>query len=66
MVDTIPTLHLESLKIPPLKSFNKSTLDSLDKTFQSLDQNFDEQLDQLSSDISLIMRKLQPRQLTIF
>lgn len=46
MDDTIPTLHLESLKIPPLKSFNKSTLDSLGKTLQSLDQNFDEQLDQ--------------------
>ena len=38
----------------PVTPFNKSTLDSLDKTFQSLDQNFDEQLDQFSSDISLI------------
>ena len=54
MDDTILTLHLESLKIPPVTPVNKSTLDSLDKTFQSLDQNFDEQLDQLSSDISLI------------
>ena len=26
----------------------------MDKTFQSLDQNFDDQLDQLSSDISLV------------
>lgn len=60
MDDTIPTLLLESLKIPPVTPVNKSTLESLDKTFQSLDQNFDEQLDQLSSDISLIKETTTP------
>ena len=54
MDDSIPELHYESLKIKPLQSFNKSTLDALDKTLKSLDQNVDRDLDKFDSDISEI------------
>lgn len=45
-------LHNESLKIKPLERFNKSVLDALDKTFNSLDQNVDKDLEKVNSDIA--------------
>ena len=40
--------------IVPSTKFNKSTLDALDATFHSLDQNVSEDLTKLNSDVNLI------------
>ena len=54
MDKSIPTLHYESLNIPPSTKFNKTTLDALDATFHSLDQSLGKDLTKLKSDVNLI------------
>ena len=44
----------QSLDIPPPSTFNRSTLDSLDKTFQTLDGHLDYKLDKIRQDINQI------------
>ena len=54
MDNSVLDLHYQSLNIPPPSTFNRSTLDSLDKTFQTLDGHLDYKLDKIRQDINHI------------
>ena len=58
MDDSVVNFHLQSLHIPPASVFNRSTLDSLDDTFHSLDGRFTEQFARAGVDIGAIRETL--------
>ena len=54
MDNSVLDLHYQSLDIPPLSTFNRSMLDLLDKTFQTLDGHLHHKLDKIREDINQI------------